>query len=261
MPYVKNSTVRLKRKSKIGRLVRIFEISLKKDKKCELARTILASVYYREQALDASGLTGAGRRAEDGKRRERERRCAVENEKIIELLFARAEEALAALAAKYGALCYGIAWRVLESRQDAEECVNDTWLHTWNTIPPARPESLRAYVCRIARNLALDRLRFVRRRKRSTQMEVLMSELEECVPARDNVELEADDTAAQAVTSFLRTLDAQTRVLFVRRYFYMETVESLAERYGLNASSVSTRLTRVRGRLRAYLEREGVTVC
>lgn len=179
---------------------------------------------------------------------------------IIELFFARAEQAITELARKYGRLCREIACNILRSRQDAEECENDTYLRVWDTVPPVKPDSLRAYVCRIVRNLSLDRLRYLTRQKRSTQFDTLLSELSDCIPAHINVEQTADDTVIRAVTAYLNTLDAQTRVLFVRRYFYMESVDSLSRRFRLNASSVSTRLTRARARLRKHLEQEGVVI-
>lgn len=184
----------------------------------------------------------------------------MEDKAIIELFFARAERAIEVLAEKYGRLCRSIAYHILSSWQDAEECENDTYLRVWNTVPPTRPNSLQAYVCRIVRNLSLDRVRYLGRQKRAAQYEVLLSEVSECVPGQDDVEEKADDTAVRAIEAYLRTLDAQTRVLFVRRYFYMESVDSLAERYGLNASSISTKLGRVRKRLRTYLEQEGVAI-
>ena len=184
----------------------------------------------------------------------------MEDSCIIELFFARMEQAIAELANKYGGLCRSIAYNILQSWQDAEECENDTYLRVWDTVPPVRPNSLRAYVSRIMRNLSLDRVRYYTRQKRSAAYDALLSELDECIPDRQDVAQAADDTVAQAVEAYLRTLDARTRVLFVRRYFHMESVESLAQRYGLKASSVSTRLTRTRARLREWLEREGVVL-
>lgn len=184
----------------------------------------------------------------------------MEDSRIIELFFARLEQAVVELALKYGGLCRGIAYNILQSRQDAEECENDTYLRVWDTVPPVRPDSLRAYVSRIVRNLSLDRVRYYARQKRFGAYDVALSELDSCIPDRRDVAQAADDTAIQAIAAYLRTLDAQTRVLFVRRYFYMESVESLARRFGLKASSVSTRLTRTRARLRTWLEREGVVL-
>ena len=113
---------------------------------------------------------------------------------------------------------------------------------------------------RIVRNLALDRVRYQNRQKRSVATDWTLSELSECIPSSVSVEADADDTVVQALTSYLNTLDDLTRVLFIRRYFYMDSVEMLARQFGMNASSVSTRLTRTRARLKAYLEREGIVL-
>ena len=184
----------------------------------------------------------------------------MEDSHIIQLFFDRAERAIEALAIKYGKLCYRIAYNILTNHQEAEECENDTYLRVWDTVPPTWPDNLRAYVSRIVRNLALDRVRYQNREKRSVAAERLLSELSECVPAPVSVEADADDTIVQAVTSYLYTLDDLTRVLFVRRYFYMDSVEMLARHFGMNASSVSTKLNRTRARLKCYLEKEGIVL-
>ena len=184
----------------------------------------------------------------------------MEDSHIIQLFFDRAERAIEALSVKYGKLCYRIAYNILTNHQEAEECENDTYLRVWDTVPPTWPDNLRAYVSRIARNLALDRVRYQNREKRSVAAERLLSELSECVPAPVSVEADADDTIVQAVTFYLYTLDDLTRVLFVRRYFYMDSVEMLARQFGMNASSVSTKLNRTRARLKCYLEKEGIVL-
>lgn len=183
----------------------------------------------------------------------------MEDKHIIQLFWERSETAIAALAEKYGRLLYQIAVGILRDHSDAEECENDTYLKTWNTVPPQRPNSLKAYTGRIVRNLSLDRLRHRARQKRSGEMELVLSELSQCIPDPDaNVEVAADDTLRQSLDRFLETLDPQTRVLFLRRYFCMESTQELADRYGLTASNVSTRLNRVRRRLREQWEREGL---
>ncbi|MBQ1931246.1 MAG: sigma-70 family RNA polymerase sigma factor [Lachnospiraceae bacterium] len=184
----------------------------------------------------------------------------MEDSHIIQLFFDRAERAIEALSVKYGKLCYRIAYNILTDHADAEECENDTYLRVWNTVPPTWPDNLRAYVSRIVRNLALDRVRYQNRHKRSVTVESFLSELSECVPAAVSVEADADDTAVRAVTAYLNTLDELTRVLFVRRYFFMDSIEMLARQFGMNASSVSTKLTRTRARLKTYLEQEGIVL-
>ena len=184
----------------------------------------------------------------------------MEDSHIIQLFFDRVENAIEALSEKYGKLCYRIAYNVLADPSDAEECENDTYLRVWNTVPPTWPDNLRAYVSRIVRNLALDRVRYQNRQKRSVAADWMLSELSECIPSAVSVEVDADDTVAQAVASYLYTLDDLTRVLFVRRYFYMDSIETLACQFGMNASSVSTKLTRTRARLKTFLEKEGIVL-
>lgn len=182
----------------------------------------------------------------------------MEDSEIIRLLFQRDQQALTGLAGAYGSLCGGLALRILGDRRDAEECVNDVWLRVWNAIPPARPERLPAYLCRITRNLALDRLAGCRRQKRGGESAFLLCELSECLPARWDTEELADDSVARAIEDFLSGLDRRSRTLFLRRYFYAEPVSTLAEAFSMKASTVSTTLNRLRTRLRHYLEQEGI---
>lgn len=184
----------------------------------------------------------------------------MEDEKIIELFWNRSEQAVSELSAKYGRLCSHIAIRILSNKEDAEECENDTWMRVWNSIPPTRPQILSAYVARIVRNLALSRLQYNARKKRHAPIELLFSELEECLPDTANVEAAADDTVRQSINLFLGNLDDRTRILFIRRYFCGESVRELAQIFSLKESSVSTKLNRVRQQLKYHLEREGIVV-
>lgn len=182
----------------------------------------------------------------------------MEDKSMVQLFWERSETAIQALKDKYGRLLYQIAMGILKDHPDAEECENDTYLKTWNTLPPQRPDSLKAYTSRIVRNLSLDRLRYRHRQKRCGELELVLSELDQCIPdPAINVESAADDTLQQFLDHFLDTLDPQTRVLFLRRYFCMESTQELADRYGLSATNVSTKLNRVRRRLRQQLEQEG----
>lgn len=184
----------------------------------------------------------------------------MEDEKIIDLFFCRSEQAVSELSNKYGRLCSHIAIRILSNKEDAEECENDTWLRVWNSIPPTRPQILSAYVAKIVRNLALSRLQYNTRKKRHAPIELLFSELEECLPDSTNVEAAADDTVQQSINDFLNHLDDQTRILFIRRYFCAENVRELAQRFSLKESSVSTKLNRVRQQLKKHLEQEGIVI-
>lgn len=186
----------------------------------------------------------------------------MEDEKIISLFFSRCEQAISALSDKYGRLCYSIAFRILSSKQDAEECENDTYLRVWNSVPPTYPQSLRAYVSRIVRNLAITRLHYNNRKKRSrsNNIDILFSELSECIPSAVDVEASADDTIQNAINSFLEKQEPQIRVLFIRRYFFGEDIVSLSARFSLKESNISTKLNRTRARLKDYLEKEGIVL-
>lgn len=186
----------------------------------------------------------------------------MEDAAIIDLYWARSQQAIAESERKYGAYCHTIARRILDREEDAEECVNDTWLRAWNAIPPQRPGILSAFFGKLTRNLSLDRRRRLKAAKRGgNQVEVALHELEDCLPdgRRPDERLEAEETAA-LISAFLRRQAETDRVIFVRRYFHLEPLEELAERFGMSVGQVKSRLHRMRQRLRTELEREGVAV-
>ena len=186
----------------------------------------------------------------------------MEDGKIIDLYWARSQQAIAESEKKYGLYCHTIAQRILERREDAEECVNDTWLRAWNAMPPQRPGILSAFFGKLTRNLSLDRRRRLKAAKRGgSQVEVALHELEDCLPDRRSPDenLEAWETAA-LISAFLRRQPQLDRVLFVRRYFHLEPLDSLARRFGMSMGQVKSKLHRMRGRLKLELEREGVAV-
>jgi RNA polymerase sigma-70 factor (ECF subfamily) len=184
----------------------------------------------------------------------------MDDRKIIQLFFSRSQDAISELSQKYGKFCYRIAMNILKNREDAEETENDTYLKVWNSIPPACPDVLRAYIGRITRNLSLSRYRYNHREKRDGHLQVFLSELEDCIPAPQNVEASTDDTVSNAICAFLAHQDSKTRSLFIRRYFYMESISALAKDFGMKESNVSTKLNRVRIKLKCYLEKEGISV-
>lgn len=177
------------------------------------------------------------------------------DQEIIDLYFARDEQALLETQKRYGATCMRTAMRILDSRPDAEECVNDTYLKAWNSIPPERPNVLVAFLCRIARNLAITRYRALHRLKRNRDLELSLTELSECIPAK-----EEDDTLQRLIDRFLRGAGELDRRLFLGRYFHNYTVRRLAAAYGLSENAVSLRLFKTREKLRAYLEKEGYSI-
>ena len=189
-----------------------------------------------------------------------ERNENMNDNEIIALFFARKENAISAAAEKYGRYCHTIAHNILSSRPDAEECVNDTYLNAWNSIPPQTPDPLRAYICRIARNCALKRLRANSALKRGSRFEVSLSELEDCIPGSPlDEQLSAGELSAQ-INAFLAELSRDDRVMFIKRYWFAETITEIADGFGISESNASVRLSRIRGRLRKYLKSKEVYI-
>ena len=183
---------------------------------------------------------------------------AVEDKTILELYFRRSERALDETVIKYGAYCRTVAQNVLTRPEDAEECVNDTWLAAWNDIPPSRPDSLRAYLGRLTRNLAISRWRAMHAKKRFDGMEALLSELEDCLPAPDSVEREVERAELSAVLrSWVDSLSVPQRQLFVRRYWHGIPVKQLAREAGVTQNTMAQRLLALRRKLKNRLEQEG----
>jgi RNA polymerase sigma-70 factor (ECF subfamily) len=180
----------------------------------------------------------------------------MNDQEIISLYFDRNEQAIKETDTKYGKTCMQVSMNILHSRPDAEECVNDTYLKTWNSIPPTKPHSLCAFLCRIIRNLSLNRLQELTAAKRSRELTVSFEELEDCIPLPD----EQSPELAALLESFLREQSETDRVLFVGRYWFACSVEELAKRTGLTRRAVHMRIFRTRERLRAYLTERGYGV-
>ena len=180
----------------------------------------------------------------------------MNDQEIISLYFDRNEQAIKETDTKYGKTCMQVSMNILHSRPDAEECVNDTYLKTWNSIPPTKPHSLCAFLCRIIRNLSLNRLRDMKAARRSRDLTVSLEELEDCIPLPD----EQSPALAALLEDFLSGQDATDRALFMGRYWYACSVGDLARRTGMTANAVSIRLHKTREKLRAYLEERGYSV-
>ncbi len=185
----------------------------------------------------------------------------MEDEKIIELYWQRDEEALRQTNQKYGSFCYYIAHNILKNEEDSKECVNDTWFKTWLVIPPKRPAFLQAFLGKITRNLSLDRYRKNRAAKRGGGvMEVIYEELEECI-ADGGTDSQTDSMViTDAVSRFLQEISHDARIIFVRRYWYADSIDQIVERYGMSESKVKSSLMRSRNRLKKFLEKEGIVV-
>ena len=180
---------------------------------------------------------------------------------IVALYWARDEAAIAASDEKYGGLCRQLSRQILASPEDAEECVNDTWGRAWNTMPPQRPASLRAYLLRIVRNVSIDRWRARRSQKRGDGAEALSLELESCIPPAPSAEAAWEQRElAAALDRWLAGRTDGERALFLRRYWFGEPVAQLARAWGLRPNAVSQRLRRLRESLRTFLESEGVVL-
>ena len=186
----------------------------------------------------------------------------MDDNTIIELYWARDEQALAQSELKYGKLCRSVAFRILRDLQDAEECVNDTWLRAWGAMPPERPNVLSAFFSRITRNLSIDRYKASHAEKRGGgQITLALDELSDCISGKDLPE----DTVqyrqlTEQIDGFLRTLKEKDRCIFLRRYWYVDSVQEIAKRYHMPEGSVKSSLSRTRQKLRAALEQEGVAV-
>ena len=182
----------------------------------------------------------------------------LEDSKIISLFFERSEQAIEELNRKYGSAVKKTAANILNDRLDVEECVNDTYLRVWNDIPPHVPDPLAGYVCRIARNLAVNRYHANNAEKRRSNYDLVLDEIEECIPSGVNVETdyEAKELTA-AINRFLAALNKEDRFLFVRRYWYADSVTDLAAMTNGSANRISVRLFRLREKLRNSLMKEG----
>lgn len=186
----------------------------------------------------------------------------MEDKRIVELFWARSEDAIARTSDKYSTYCKTVAYNVLRNSSDVEECLNDTMQRAWNSIPPNKPDNLKAFLGKIIRNLALNRVEQSSAQKRgSGHYPLVLSELEECIASADSTEQSLDNSIlSEAINSFLSTLPKQKRILFVRRYWYMESVSELADKLDISQSKVKTDLCRIRQKLKSYLEKEGIYV-
>ena len=185
----------------------------------------------------------------------------MDDAKIIALYEARDEAAIAETQKKYDGYCHYIAERILPSREDAEECVNDAYHKAWNTIPPQKPESLASYIGMLTRQLSLNRYKLNHRKKRGEgTLPLILDELAECVGDGGDMPTADDLALRDALDRFLRALPQRTRMVFLRRYWYFDSVAAIARRYGFGQSKVKMMLHRTRQSLRDYLEKEGIFV-
>ena len=185
----------------------------------------------------------------------------MDDEQIISLFMARSEQAIEECSNKYGRHLSKLAINVLNNKEDAAECVNDTLLKAWEIIPPNTPNSLFAFLSAIARNTSFDLYRKKHRKKRNSNMELLLSELDETIPHIRGVESELESKEiAEELNRFLALQSLENRVLFVKRYWYGESIKDLAHDWNMSESKVTSILFRMRNKLRDYLEEKGVVI-
>lgn len=185
----------------------------------------------------------------------------MEDIKIIELFFLRSEQAIVELSYKYGGTCRKIAFNILKNLEDAEECVNDTYLGVWNSVPPQKPNPLVTYVCKITRYIAIKKYRYNTAKRRNGFYDVSLSELEECIPsATQDSGSCSDEDLSRIIGNFLDSLDKKSRVMFVKRYWYAESIKEIAEEFGKTENYISVKMLRIRGKMKIYLEKKGVAL-
>ena len=183
----------------------------------------------------------------------------MDDAKIVQLYWDRDEQAIPVTASKYGSYCTSIAQNILGNHEDAEECVNDTYMNAWNSMPPHRPTVLSAFLGKITRNLSIKRYRYNTSDKRgSGQAAMVLDEIAELVSDTDSVEQEVDRRElVNAIDTFLGTLSAEKRGIFLRRYWYFDSISDIANRFGVKENNVSVTLNRLRLKLHNYLLERG----
>ena len=184
----------------------------------------------------------------------------TKDDEIIELYWKRDPKAIEETQTQYGEKLGRLSFGILENREDAQECVNDTYLRTWDSIPPTRPQFLFAYLAKICRFLCFDVLDHKNAQKRSALVVELTHEMQQCIPdSRDEDKVQGEQIG-QNITAFLRTQSKQDRLLFMKRYWYGVSIKDLAQQMQISESSAKVRLHRIRGRLKKYLESEGIWI-
>jgi RNA polymerase sigma-70 factor (ECF subfamily) len=183
----------------------------------------------------------------------------MDDSRIIELYFARDERAIEATDAKYGKLLYRVAYNILYSNEDSEECVNDTYMKAWGAMPPEKPNILSAFLAKITRNLSINRYLQNKARKRMILSDMVFEEIGDCIP--DTKGPVSDDIDLRdAINGFLASLPESTRLIFVKRYFYMMSIKEICVDMRTSESNVKVSLMRSRNRFKAYLEKAGISI-
>lgn len=185
----------------------------------------------------------------------------MEDNQIVKMIWNRDESALSVLSTKYNSYCYSIAYNILNDPEDAEECVNDTWLGVWNSIPPNSPDVLKTYAGKITRNISLKRWTEKHSKKRGGgQVTLALDELEECIPAKQQIEEEVQKAElVRTLNTFLKSIPTEEMQIFVCRYWYFDSIASISEQFGFSHSKVKSQLHRTRKKLLRFLKGRGVS--
>ncbi|MDD6276653.1 MAG: RNA polymerase sigma factor [Clostridia bacterium] len=185
----------------------------------------------------------------------------MDDSKIIDLFFQRSEKAIVELSDKYGNICMNLSFNILNDYNDAEECVNDSYFGVWNSVPPNKPDPLLSYVCRIVRNVSINRYKHNRAEKRKGNYDLCLDELENCIGSSAKID---DELSVKELSSyieeFLDSLDEINRMIFVRRFWYLDSYKSIAQKSELKESTVRVRILRVKSDLKNFLKKKGIIV-
>lgn len=184
----------------------------------------------------------------------------MNDQNIIELYFTRDEEAIKQTEFKYGKLCYSVAYNILNNNEDSEECVSDTYLGLWNAIPPTRPNNLMAFICKITRNLSLKRIEAMSRQKRSHTTLVSLDELAEVLSDDSIPDGLSDEDIGKIISDFLKNEKTEIRDVFIRKYYFFDSIGDIAKRYDFTESKVKNMLHRTRIKLKDFLIKEGIVL-
>lgn len=186
----------------------------------------------------------------------------MEDKQIVDLYWQRSELAIIETQRKYSKYCYAIAFGILHSREECEECINDAYMQTWQSIPPNRPNNLKTYLGKIIRNLSLNRYEYATAQKRrKSQFDLSLQELEECIPSKETAGQELElKTLTETINEFLKTLPQDKRILFVRRYWYCYGIKEISLQTGIKASKITYDLFQIRNKLKIFLEKEGYVI-
>lgn len=179
---------------------------------------------------------------------------------IIELYFARDEHAIKETDSKYGKLCFRVAKNILFDDEDSEECVNDTFLTVWNKIPPTRPNNFKAFICKITRNLSLKKLELSNVGKRSANAVISLSEIEEILPDNRIASGVEEEEIGKLISAFLWNEKEDARNVFLRKYWFFDSINDIAKRYSFSENKVKSMLFHTRNRLRDFLKKEGIEI-